>query len=378
MNKQKLYEDLMVDISKRVKKHLSESFFDDMFDEQDNEDDSLLSGIQTQEDLTHELTIKTLQKIGNDVPLLIAYSQQTGYNKCPRGFKHIIPDNPTEPQYFEYISKTTSNISGKQCAATLADIGMYHSNRKWKLYDYSYYNFLPICFEDFKYKPIKQEYIIDKNLPLIPIECDMNTTLSDIEDFYKEYGCEQYFETNKNNISSILQKYKSAVNNIENSEIKRIISKSNLYEYVLVSPDEGLMLTKKMVLKYNPKHQTRDAFANNSKFFIRLHNNNDEDIYFDLSFEYKLTFTGAVPYDELIQYKTPEQMKLAKIKSSIDIVEDYDADSFVVFGYTYKIKEQIKELGGKFSTEYKTSTGEKQPGWKIPKRNREKFEQIFE
>lgn len=158
MNKQKLYEDIMLDISKHVKKHLSESFFDDMFDEHDNNEDSLLGDIINQEDTTHDLLVKSLYKIGNDVPLLVAYSQQTNYNKVPRGFKHIIPDNPTEPQYFKYISKVTSNISGKQCAVDLHDL-YYHE--KWKLYDNSKYNFLPqTCFDDFAYRAIKQSYYI--------------------------------------------------------------------------------------------------------------------------------------------------------------------------------------------------------------------------
>lgn len=205
----------------------------------------------------------------------------------------------------------------------------------------------------------------------------MNTTLSDIEDEYKKYGCDWYFESNKSAISSILQSYKSAVNKIDNPFIKQVFAKSNLYEYCLVSPDGGLMFTKKMILKYNPKHQNEEYWKSKSNFYMELHNNKGETIYFDLTFEYILTFTGAVLYDDLIQYKTPEQMKLGKIKDSLEIVEDYDDDSFVVFGDTYKIKEQIKDLGGKFNYKYKNSKGEEQPGWAIPKRNRDKFDEIF-
>lgn len=378
MNKSKLYKNIITTISQHIKHVLNEGYFDDMFDEKDEvKDNSLLGDIIDNAEDTENKTLKSVQFVDNQTPLLLAYSSVTGFNKVPKGFKHITPSEYNHPQYFEYISNTVSRTSGKGCMVELYN----HLGGKWTLYENEQYftykskNYNEDCGGTYL-RYIKMYVINPHEKNYIPVDINIHTTLSDIEDVYKKFNYTNIFNEKKNDISNKLQSYKQYVKNIQNQFIKKLFGDSNFYEYALVSPDGGLVLTRKMILTYNPKKQDPSYYTDKDNFYITIFSNEtQQEYYINVKYEYKLTFTGNVLYDNLMQYTDVNNMKMTKLRNSLDIVEE--DDYFIVTGNTYKIKDKIKNLNAKFSYTQPTSYGETRPGWKIPNDKRDEFEEIF-
>lgn len=70
----------------------------------------------------------------------------------------------------------------------------------------------------------------------------------------------------------------------------------------------------------------------------------------------------------------PEQKETAQAVDGLEIV-DYSEKAVAVFGETMEVKEQLKQLGGKFNPALKYGTG-KRAGWIFPKPKREELERL--
>lgn len=74
------------------------------------------------------------------------------------------------------------------------------------------------------------------------------------------------------------------------------------------------------------------------------------------------------------QNRKPGQKETAQAVDGLEIV-DYSGKAVAVFGETMEVKEQLKQLGGKFNPALKYGTG-KRAGWVFPKAKREELERL--
>ena len=68
---------------------------------------------------------------------------------------------------------------------------------------------------------------------------------------------------------------------------------------------------------------------------------------------------------------------ISQVKNNnIEIIE-YSDKALAIFGNTYNIKDQIKELGGKFNPRLKYKDDQKKPGWIISKKKQKEIEELI-
>lgn len=307
------------DIKQDINNDNKSSFFDDMFDEQDDEyNDSLLGDISDTDDSTQNLMMDTLVSVDNKTSLDKAwYIVMHDANK-PKGFKLVKPKNINEYQKYVYIPTKRGHKAGQELYKKLCKEG-------WKEYrglgmtcgDYSKQqadNYQK-SHEWWSYYDMSISVYLEKENSIIPVQLNANSTYDDIISQLSNIDKDivQHAEDNKRYYKEMIDIYKNNISNIDNKLIKDIISKDSFYEYILVSPDGGLMLSKYTEIDHT-KWDYNDTYAYNETNYINIYNGKYDKfghmnhIFYksnrSIKTTYILTFTGAVNYNQQLSDKT--------------------------------------------------------------------------
>lgn len=313
------------------------SFFDDMFDETDDEDDSLLGSISSTNNV-NDMMLDTLVTVDNKTSLDKAWYIVTNNATSPKGFKLVKPKNPDEYQKYVYIPKGSKQIQGgalykyllKQGWKEYRGLGLtrgdYNTNiadnySLDRLYIYDYYARVEI-------------YLGNENNCIIPVHLNINSTEKDIEKQISKIGTDMlpYYQKYQRYYKEMLDIYKRNVSNIDNKKIKDIISNDSFYEYVLVSPDGGLMFSKYSEFDNN-QWGYDDTFSYDNRNFIlikkpngRVNRYGEEHSFYKsnktVKTTYTLTFTGDLNYTQqlsdtfLDDQQTEDKKYLHKLKKA--------------------------------------------------------------
>lgn len=290
------------------------SFFDDMFDENDeDEDNSLLGGLSNLDDTTHDSLMNSIATIDNTTSLDKAWYVVTKNANKPTGFKLIKSKNPTEYQKYEYHPHTPAQYQGVKLFKYLikngwkAYKGLGITNGKYDSY-HTDFNYISDSYE--RYNMNGSYHIDNENTGIIPLHLTVNSTENDIiaeltkidplvVKAYKEDGLKRYY-------NEVLKIFKYNVSQIDNKTVKDIISNDSTYEWILVSPDGGLMLTKKVYFNHNSWEYNNYVIYDNDCMILykptgKINRYGPEYATYkcnkSLYSVYTLTFTGDVNYN---------------------------------------------------------------------------------
>lgn len=315
-------DDVTDNKEKDIKQNINNksSFFDDMFDEQDDEyNDSLLGDISDTDDSTQNFMMDTLVSVDNKTSLDKAWYIVTHDVNKPKGFKLVKSKNINEYQKYVYMPAKRNHKAGSELYKKLCNEG-------WKEY-----RGLGMTCGDYYNKDISDNYqkshmyyneymmrisvYLDNENQTIPLQLNVNSTYDDIISQLSNIGQDivQYAEDNKRYYKEMIDIYKNNISNIDNKIVKDIISKDSFYEYILVSPDGGLMLSKYSEIdhtqwEYNNTYDETN-YIKIYKFdgtYNRYGNPNYKLYKYNKSIKttYVLTFTGAVNYNQQLSDKT--------------------------------------------------------------------------
>ena len=314
-----------------------ESLFDKY--EDDSDDTSFLSGFE--EDIT-DSSEDTLASIILPLPydadikdIFLAVSKLTNIT----GFKEFNKNNKDAYTYLKYVAQSTRATQGKKIYQSLKN--------KWDLYiNTGLSNFFGTMPDNDGYS-----YGPRSNWSMLPIDFTYNDTITNIEKIYKSiYPKEKY---NINLLKNFRQEYKDFVDSLPTDVLKNVVKISSLYEYILVSPDNGLIFTK----RYDMSDDI--IYCNNASSYTEVYRILDfkgekytfskidaiNGIYFGKSCRYNIIyeihFTGEVNYyNELsdttaINKRKDNIARLKKLKKLNTILKEYvkahinQSDSYV-------------------------------------------------
>lgn len=320
-----------------------ESLFDKY--EDDSDDTSFLSGFE--EDIT-DSSEDTLSSIILPLPydadikdIFLAVSKLTNIT----GFKEFNKNNKDAYTYLKYIAQSTRATQGKKIYQSLKN--------KWDLYiNTGLSNFFGTTPDNYSYS-----YGPRSNWSMLPIDFTYNDTISNIEKIYKGIYPKEKYDINL--LKNFRQEYKDFVDSLPTDVLKNVVKISSLYEYILVSPDNGLIFTKRYdmsddIIYCNNASSYTEVYRildrNSEKYtFSKIDNING--IYSGKSCRYNIIyeihFTGEVNYyNELsdttaINKRKDNIARLKKLKKLNTILKEYvkahinQSDSYVTLNAEY-------------------------------------------